>query len=201
MKIKFLLILFLPVILLSQNIENLEINKKYENIIIDNKENKYSIHLNKNNQYEFLVLQQGIDVEVSLLENTNGNEIIKMDSPNGAHGFEKFEYKATSNAEYTLSIKPFESSSKPKNATVSIQILHINNSELKRRESIREELLAENEKNVQTLDIDHFWEAFDHLKKCKTKKDSIDSFQKIYIDRATSGLKKFIRIRPNQFTP
>jgi len=201
MKIKiFQVFLFLPILLFGQRIQQLEINKEYENIIINTKEKKYHVYLAKNKKYEFLVLQQGIDVEISL-KDTNDTEIVKMDSPNGAHGYEKFEYKATSNAKYTLLIKPFKSTSDSKNKTVSIQVRLISKSELKRRESIRKELMVENEKNVQTLDIDHFWEAFDNLKNCKTKKDSIDSFQKIYIDRATSGLKEFIRLRPSQFTP
>ncbi|WP_353137877.1 DUF2268 domain-containing putative Zn-dependent protease [Pseudopedobacter sp.] len=49
--------------------------------------------------------------------------------------------------------------------------------------------------NVQTTDIDNFWEAFDNLKACKNRNDSISSFQHIYLDRATDGLKDFIKVR------
>lgn len=36
----------------------------------------------------------------------------------------------------------------------------------------KKELESENTKNVQTVDIDHFWEAFDNLKNCKSYYDS-----------------------------
>lgn len=57
------------------------------------------------------------------------------------------------------------------------------------------ERISENKETVQTIDIDHFWEAFDNLKNSKTRNDSIDVFQKIYLDRASDGLKEFIAAR------
>ena len=60
------------------------------------------------------------------------------------------------------------------------------------------ELESENKKNVLTIDIDHFWEAFDNLKNCKTFADSANSFQQLYLDRATDGLIDFIRVRKFQ---
>jgi len=62
-------------------------------------------------------------------------------------------------------------------------------------EEIKNELKSENSKIVQTLDIDHFWEAFDSLKTSKTHADSVHAFQTIYLDRATAGLLDFIRLR------
>lgn len=49
--------------------------------------------------------------------------------------------------------------------------------------------------NVQTTDIDNFWEAYDNLKNCINRKDSISSFQFVYLDRATDGFKEFIEVR------
>lgn len=65
----------------------------------------------------------------------------------------------------------------------------------KEKEISNKELEVENKKNIQTLDIDHFWGAFDNLKKCKTFGDSVQSFQQLYIDRATDGFKDFLMVR------
>ncbi|MEZ5042193.1 MAG: DUF2268 domain-containing putative Zn-dependent protease [Saprospiraceae bacterium] len=46
--------------------------------------------------------------------------------------------------------------------------------------------------DISTIDIDHFWEAFDSLAHTK---DSIGTMQRLYIDRGTEGLKQFIKAR------
>lgn len=45
---------------------------------------------------------------------------------------------------------------------------------------------------ISTRDIDHFWEAYDSL---ATTHDSINTIQQLYIDRASLGLKEFIKVR------
>lgn len=45
---------------------------------------------------------------------------------------------------------------------------------------------------ISTTDIDHFWEAYDSL---ATTRDSIGVLQRLYIDRATWGLKEFVKAR------
>lgn len=55
--------------------------------------------------------------------------------------------------------------------------------------------LAAAQQRVLTQDIDHFWEAFDALKKCKTHTDSVKAIQQLYLDRATDGLVDFIKVR------
>lgn len=40
-----------------------------------------------------------------------------------------------------------------------------------------------------------FWNAFDNLKTCKSFSDSVNSFQKLYLDKATNGLLDFIQVR------
>ncbi|WP_299674680.1 DUF2268 domain-containing putative Zn-dependent protease [uncultured Dokdonia sp.] len=56
-------------------------------------------------------------------------------------------------------------------------------------------LQAQNSTTVQTKDITHFWEAFDALSTCKTNTDSIQTMQRLYLDRATRGLKDFAKVR------
>jgi hypothetical protein len=46
-----------------------------------------------------------------------------------------------------------------------------------------------------SLDIDHFWEAYDSLVNCKNRLGSLLSFQNLYLDRVTDGLKDLIRVR------
>ncbi len=54
------------------------------------------------------------------------------------------------------------------------------------------EINAQRQLNISTVDIDHFWEAYDSL---ASTRDSIAVFQRLYIDRATWGLKEFIKAR------
>jgi hypothetical protein len=51
---------------------------------------------------------------------------------------------------------------------------------------------GQSETDISTLDINHFWEAYDSL---ATSKDSVATFQRLYIDRATPGLVAFIKAR------
>ncbi|MBX2876685.1 MAG: hypothetical protein KTR30_31505 [Saprospiraceae bacterium] len=46
--------------------------------------------------------------------------------------------------------------------------------------------------NITTVDIDHFWEAYDSL---ATTKDSVGTIQRLYLDRGTEGLRQFLKAR------
>lgn len=46
--------------------------------------------------------------------------------------------------------------------------------------------------NITTIDIDHFWEAYDSL---ATTKDSVGTIQRLYLDRGTEGLRQFLKAR------
>lgn len=54
---------------------------------------------------------------------------------------------------------------------------------------------AQNQNRISTIDIDHFWEAYDQLPTCKTKTDSINTFQVNYIDKASEGFLVFLKVR------
>lgn len=56
-------------------------------------------------------------------------------------------------------------------------------------------LVAQMQYKVETADIRHFWNAFDHLAKATTTADSIDIFQQEYIGAATPDFKKFLKAR------
>jgi hypothetical protein len=45
---------------------------------------------------------------------------------------------------------------------------------------------------ISTIDIDHFWEAYDQL---ANSKDSVSTMQNLYLNRATEGTKAFIKSR------
>ena len=63
------------------------------------------------------------------------------------------------------------------------------------RKQIKKELEPENAKNATTIDIDHFWNAFDSLKNCRNFSDSVGYFQKLYLDKATNGMLDFMQAR------
>lgn len=48
---------------------------------------------------------------------------------------------------------------------------------------------------IEFSDIDNFWHAFDQLKNCKSRFDSIQTIQKEYLNKASTGLLDFIDAR------
>ncbi len=124
-----------------------------------------------------------------------GKKILDKDSPNGQNGYEKFDYAPATANTYILKINRLEEDGNPDTGRVNLLIKSLTKAEIATRDKVRKELEPENQKNVQTLDIDHFWAAFDNLQNCKTHADSVNSFQQLYLDRATDGLIDFIVAR------
>ncbi|HEY1053759.1 MAG TPA: DUF2268 domain-containing putative Zn-dependent protease [Emticicia sp.] len=172
-----------------------QFNHPYENVsIAKGTDLVLKLRLEKGVSYQFLVLQQGIDVMLTLSDETK-KTIVEKDSPNGSHGFEIADYSPQETKEYTLTIKKFEEAGNADKGMIGYYIKKYSKAEQALKEKTRQELAIENNKNVLTADIDHFWEAVDNLKNCKTKWDSVLSFQNLYLDRATNGLIDFIRVR------
>ncbi|MEJ0029210.1 MAG: hypothetical protein WDO15_02020 [Bacteroidota bacterium] len=94
-----------------------------------------------------------------------------------------------------LTIQRLEEPANPESGNVTISVKKFTRAEIQLREKIKQEVAPENAKTVQTLDVDHFWEAFDKLAKCTNHADSINVIQTVYLDRGTDGLKDFIRVR------
>jgi hypothetical protein len=179
----------------GQTHQAIELNKEYVNLAIDKANNlAYILKLEKGSLYAVSVLQQGIDVKLILLDKNN-KQLLEKDSPNGQNGYEKFEYTPLETASFYLTILRLEEDGNSEKGQVTVLIKKISKAEIQLREKIKKELEPENKKIVQTLDIDHFWEAFDNLEKCKNRNDSSNSFQRLYLDRATDGLKDFIEAR------
>ncbi len=190
-----LFLLFVSNFLFGQTTKTIELNKNYPNVQIDSSITPvYKLYLEKGGLYQVNVLQQGIDVKL-VLANKNNVQILEKDSPNGQNALEVFEYSPEETDIFFLIIKRLPEKGNPGAGEVTINIKKFTKSEIQSREDIRRELEPENKKTVQTLDIDHFWEAFDKLKICKTHFDSVQIFQKFYIDRATDGLIDFIKQR------
>jgi hypothetical protein len=190
-------ILFLSAAALSfgQTSQKIELNKEYPNVSLDKTQTlSYTLKLEKGGVYMISVLQQGIDVKLTLADEKD-NQILDKDSPNGQYGYEKFEFIPSQTRDYHLKIARLEEGGNPESGKVTILIKRLSKAEIELKEKIRKELEPENLKTVQTLDIDHFWEAFDYLKNCRTRKDSIETFQTKYLDRGTDGLKDFIDAR------
>jgi Predicted Zn-dependent protease (DUF2268) len=180
---------------LAQTPQNIEFNKEYKDILVTKSSNLiYKLKLLKGGVYQVAVLQQGVDVILILTDNAD-KKILDKDSPNGQYGYEKFEYSPASTGIFFLKVNRLDQSVNSDSGRVTVLIKSLTKEEIAIKEKIKKELEPENAKNVQTIDIDHFWEAFDNLQKCKTHADSVASFQKIYLDRGTDGLIDFIRVR------
>ncbi|RAJ08214.1 putative Zn-dependent protease DUF2268 [Chitinophaga skermanii] len=172
----------------------LDIGKLYTDVTIQkDKATGYTLQLEKGRPYKIHVQQQGIDVQVIL--QLDGKVLHTQDSPNGTDGPEKFDFTPSTSGSYTLIIERLNESTNPESGKVSVQVKKYTKAELERIARIKKELEPENKKHVLTVDIDHFWEAFDALATCKTRNDSINAIQTIYLDRATDGLIDFMRVR------
>ncbi|MEI6091607.1 MAG: DUF2268 domain-containing putative Zn-dependent protease [bacterium] len=197
MKITIILILLFIIsgYAFGQTSKNIEFNKEYTNVNIDKSQDlNYVLKLDKGSLYSISVFQQGIDIKL-VLTDESGKQILEHDSPNGQNGFERFECTPAETKKFNLKIVRLEQKGNPESGQVTIQIKKFTKRELQLRERIKKELETENQKTVITADIDHFWEAFDNLKNCKSSIDSINSFQSLYLDRATDGLIDFIAAR------
>ncbi len=186
-------ILLLPVLVAANIIVQAQIPTG--DIHIGKTELSYPVKLDKGGLYSVIVMQKGIDVVVRLKEKDTEKILVEKDSPNGNRGPEQFEYSSPTAVSAVLTIQRLEEQGNPELGDVSITFRKFTRAEIQLRENIAKEVAPENAKTVQTLDVDHFWEAFDRLAKCKNHTDSINVIQTVYLDRGTDGLKDFIRVR------
>jgi hypothetical protein len=179
----------------GQHAQKIEFNKEYKDIrLTKNSVLSYSLPLAKEGIYQFSILQQGIAVHYMLTTGDN-EKLYESNYPDDVVGYEKFEYKPASSGNFLLTIKRFDDPENPDSGRITVLVKSLNKTEISIRNQIKKELEPENAKNVTTIDIDHFWNAFDHLKNCKTFADSVDAFQQLYLDKATNGMVDFIQAR------
>ncbi|NER12846.1 hypothetical protein GWK08_05300 [Leptobacterium flavescens] len=188
--------LFFTLWVYGQEYTLLDIGRTYKDIPVDENGIRLQFQLKKGGVYHFNIKQDKINKAISI-GNGKGEELMKIEGHPRDRGNKQFEFSPGKSGKYSLSIGPFRKSQANAEPRITIRIHKLSNATLRRREEIKKELAPENAKNVQTLDIDHFWEAFDALKDCRSYTDSVATFQKIYIDRATDGFKEFIRVRPS----
>ncbi len=167
-KILTLLFILITIVSFAQDVPAIELNKEYPDAKLDKtKDLKYSLKLAKGGVYLISVLQQGIDVKL-IFTDENNKPILEKDSPNGQNGYERFEYTPTATNTFYLAITRLDEAGNTDSGRVTVIVKQVPKAELLLREKIKKEMEPENNKTVQTLDIDHFWEAFDKLEKCKT---------------------------------
>jgi hypothetical protein len=192
------LILLMSLSVFGQSSKTLELNKEYKEIPLSKTERHiYALKLNKDGVYQFAILQQGVAAHI-LLNDTNKKQVFESDIPDDIDGYEKFEFNPKTTGIFYLILERFDNDQNTESGKATIFIKSLSNSEILLRHKIKKELASENKKNILTIDIDHFWEAFDNLKNCKSFVDSVNSFQQLYLDRATDGLIDFIRVREFQ---
>jgi Predicted Zn-dependent protease (DUF2268) len=188
-------LLSLSQLIFGQQLQAPIFNTEYNNITIDTANPlTCTLRLEKGTPYQFYVFQKGIDVFL-VLSDEKRKKIVEKDSPNGANGLEYLEYTPTESKIFHLTISRFDESTNEKVGLISYYIKKLPKPYLQQIEKFTKELVAENKKNMLTADIDHFWEAYDQLKTCKTFFDSIATIQNIYLNRATYGLKDLIQKR------
>ncbi|PST84021.1 hypothetical protein C7T94_04595 [Pedobacter yulinensis] len=155
---------------------------------------RYLLNFRHGGIYQFTIRQQGLGVYYQL-DGPSGKPLLKSDMPEDVEDTERFEFDASSSGSYTLMITRFKHPENPPSGKFTLQVDSLGPQEIARRRTIRKALRKENNKMVSTRDIDHFWTAFDRLKKCKNYADSCLAFQEEYLDKATNGFRDFIRIR------
>lgn len=153
----------------------------------------YDLFLKKDNIYLINVYQENIDVELILTDSTN-QKIISTDLADANKGFDKLEFSPKQDGNYKLTIKSVSPEIVP-NGIIKINLKQLSKKEIAKRKKIQQELKEENAKPITTIDIQHFWEAYDKLKDAKSHQDSINTIQEHYLDRATDGLKEFQKVR------
>lgn len=182
-------------VLLGQTPQKLLLNQEYRNLTVDASSGLIlEARLAKSGLYQFAAMQLEIDVML-VLQDKSGKTILEKDTDNGKYGKEIFEFSPPQTATYRLLIKRFEQDSNADAGKISFYVKQFSAAELRQRELAKKELEIENAKNILTADIDHFWEAFDCLKSCKSHYDSVTCIQNLYFDRGTVGLQDFIASR------
>lgn len=187
--------LILSIVSFVSSAQKMNFDTDYEQLKISKKEPlTYSFPLKKGTLYQFTVMQQGVDVEVSLRD-AKDSIWKEIDSPNGGYGPEKFDITPSKSGTYTLKINAFDDPANPENGDIGLFVHEVSAAELKRKAEIQQELKTENEKTVTAIDVIHFWEAYDKLKLAKNYKDSLACIQTIYLDRATNGFESYINLQ------
>lgn len=153
----------------------------------------YNLNLEKSDTYLISVFQENIDVEV-MLKNSTDKSLVYTDLADENKGFDKLEFSPEKTGDYILVIKSVSPKPVP-NGIIKINIRKLSKTEITRRDKIKKELESENLKTITTIDIQHFWEAYDELKNSKNYQDSVKVVQEFYLDRGTDGLKEFQKVR------
>jgi hypothetical protein len=173
----------------------LEINKAYNNVNLSKADTlHYRMRLQKGGIYKFSVLQQGIAILCQLTD-PRRNKLYESKYPEDTVGYDKFECSPLLTGDFDLAISRFNDPANTDSGRISVLVKSLTKSELSIREQIKKQLQPENLKNITTIDIDHFWDAYDNLKNCKDHPDSVNCFQSLYLDKATNGLLDFIELR------
>ncbi len=190
--------MFVSLHVLGQSATPLDLFKEYKNLPLSKTQKQlFKVNLKTAGLYQFSILQQAVAAHV-VLTDENKTQVFESDIPDDIDGYEKFEFSPKASGLFYLIIERFDNIQNTESGQVTVFVKKLSRSEILLRKKIKEEMLQENQKTILTADVDHFWEAYDHLRQCKTFTDSANSFQQFYLDRATHGLIDFIRVRDLQ---
>lgn len=189
------LVCCLPVFLMAQPFTTILPGKSYDHIGIGkNADLYYQLDVTRSGTFSIEVFQQGVGVKFTLTD-AHRQLLLQSKRPEDTTGLLKKEVTITQPGKFILRLLRYPDPENTDTGKVNILVRQLSERELGIRNKIKKELAVENNKPVQTADIDHFWEAYDHLTDCSSFADSVAVFQQYYLDRATDGLLAFIDLR------
>ena len=157
--------------------------------------NNYIFHAKRGNIYKIDINQRGLDVVLNIKDSSN-TLIAEVDSPSGSFGTESYTFKSKKDELIHVHIYPFEDQDFIEGGQIDIRFNEIEQEFARTWKKEQRKISRENRRNIQTLDIQNFWEAYDALADVSTLEDSVEVIQRLYIDRATDGFKQFMQVRP-----
>lgn len=121
MKHSIFLLLFITKITASQPVSSIDLDKEYYITLNKDSDLNYLLKLEKNQPYKVSVLQQGVDVVLTLTDKLN-NKLLEKDSYNGAYGWERLQYSPDKTDDFLLHINRLEDDDNPDSGRITVKI-------------------------------------------------------------------------------
>lgn len=121
MKLIAVPLLALPVLVIAQKASSLAVNQQKSFSVSQGEVKIFGLKLEKGKNYQIVVEQKGIDVELRL-KNPTGTEIAYQDSPNGKYGPEIIDISIQNNTEFVLSVTPLKEAANAKEGKCSVSV-------------------------------------------------------------------------------
>ncbi|WP_343635520.1 S41 family peptidase [Fluviicola sp.] len=119
MKFAFALLLVLPAFTFAQ--KPLPLNRKKSFSVSQSEVKNFVLKLEKGKNYQIMVEQKGIDVELHL-KTLAGVEVAYKDSPNGKYGPEIIDVSIQNNTDFVLSVQPLKDANNAQKGKCTVSV-------------------------------------------------------------------------------